>query len=70
MTQRIVRACRFVAAVAFGVAVLLLPADPPSVAAVPAAIVSVVAATVSFLLPSGLLRKSDRLSAGAPSNDP
>lgn len=67
--RKIASGARTVAAVAFGVAVLL-SADPPSVAAAPSAIVSIVAATVAFIVPHDRQRGNVNLSVETPSNDP
>jgi len=47
MTKRIVKACRFVAAVALGTAVLLLSVGSSSPAVVPSVIIGISAATIS-----------------------
>jgi hypothetical protein len=71
MTRSIITACRFVAAVAFGVAVLLLSADPQSPATVPSVVIGIAVGTISWLMPLSLPRRQGgNLSADIPSNDP
>jgi hypothetical protein len=67
MAGQLVKACRFIALVALGVAVLL-SADPDGsgVSTVPAAIVGITAAALAWLL----ARRRVRRTIDDPSNDP
>jgi hypothetical protein len=70
MTRHVAKACRFVAAVAFGVAVLLLSAEPQSPAVVPSIVIGISAATISCLMPWFPRRRQVGHSADMASNDP